>query len=151
MLIGGAGLLTARAWWDDHYGPDAAGYRQAVADAEMDAERAAELGRRRHSARRGDFAGPPRSQDSGPQDICRPVCPVPRPPLRTAREDGEPAARRSARRLAGFASREWLAGLLDPKQIDGPDYFGPTSHHDGDMVNFVKENIAEWKPRTSKT
>ena len=37
------GLLTTRAWWDDHYGPGAADYLQAVADADEDSERAAEL------------------------------------------------------------------------------------------------------------
>ena len=54
--------------------------------------------------------------------------------------------RDGAPHLAGFASREWLAGLLDPKRVDGPDYFGPTSHHDGQMVDFVKKTLPEWKP-----
>ncbi|HTU27415.1 MAG TPA: cytochrome b N-terminal domain-containing protein, partial [Pirellulales bacterium] len=31
VLVLGAALLTARAWWDDRYGPDAAGYQTAVA------------------------------------------------------------------------------------------------------------------------
>jgi ubiquinol-cytochrome c reductase cytochrome b subunit len=55
--------------------------------------------------------------------------------------------------LFGFASREWLAGLLDPKKIaaahedkdkwlvtDAP-YFGNTAHRNGDMVNFVRDNL----------
>ena len=66
-------------------------------------------------------------------------------PLRARRTADEPV-RDGAPRLAGFASREWLAGLLDPKQIAGPDYFGPTSHHDGDMVHFVKDDLTKWKP-----
>jgi ubiquinol-cytochrome c reductase cytochrome b subunit len=45
--------------------------------------------------------------------------------------------------LAGFASRPWIAGLLDPKQIVGPDYFGNTKFRNGKMVGFVKETLAE--------
>ncbi|MGC1274814.1 MAG: cytochrome b N-terminal domain-containing protein [Planctomycetaceae bacterium] len=36
--------------------------------------------------------------------------------------------------LYGFASRAWIAGLLDPERITGPDYFGHTS--------FVKEGTS---------
>jgi ubiquinol-cytochrome c reductase cytochrome b subunit len=46
--------------------------------------------------------------------------------------------------LKGFASRAWLAGLLDPKQVDGPHYFGGTKFKSGKMVKYVKEEIAEW-------
>jgi ubiquinol-cytochrome c reductase cytochrome b subunit len=45
--------------------------------------------------------------------------------------------------LAGFASREWLTGLLDAKQIIGPKYFGGTKFHSGKMAGFVKENLGE--------
>jgi quinol-cytochrome oxidoreductase complex cytochrome b subunit/mono/diheme cytochrome c family protein len=50
----------------------------------------------------------------------------------------------SAPNLFGFGSRPWLVGLLDPKQIAGDKYFGKTKKHfAGDMVNFVKDNLAE--------
>jgi mono/diheme cytochrome c family protein len=62
----------------------------------------------------------------------------------------EPGA---APNLYGFASRKWIAELLDPQRIaaahvdqenwlvtDAP-YFGYTSHRDGDMVNFVRDNL----------
>src|SRR4029079_7229820 len=48
--------------------------------------------------------------------------------------------------LAGFASRHWIAGLLNAKQVAGPDYFGNTKHHAGDMVKFVHDDLASWKP-----
>jgi quinol-cytochrome oxidoreductase complex cytochrome b subunit/mono/diheme cytochrome c family protein len=43
----------------------------------------------------------------------------------------------SASNLYGFASRKWLAGLLDPKEIVTPAYFGATKHKEGEMVGFV--------------
>jgi ubiquinol-cytochrome c reductase cytochrome b subunit len=49
----------------------------------------------------------------------------------------------TAPNLAGFASRQWIAGLLDPKRIAGPDYFGGTKLRKGEMVEFVKDTIAE--------
>ncbi len=48
----------------------------------------------------------------------------------------------SASDLKGFASREWLAGLLDPSRIDGLHYFGGTKFKDGKMAKFVKKDIA---------
>ncbi|RME95970.1 MAG: DUF4405 domain-containing protein, partial [Verrucomicrobia bacterium] len=53
-----------------------------------------------------------------------------------------PAEPPSASDLAGFASREWLTGLLDPKRITSPHYFGGTSHADGKMVRFVRRDLA---------
>jgi ubiquinol-cytochrome c reductase cytochrome b subunit len=52
----------------------------------------------------------------------------------------------TAPNLYGFASREWIAGLLDPKKIAGPEYFGSTSHNEGDMVYFVTDTLVEWEP-----
>jgi ubiquinol-cytochrome c reductase cytochrome b subunit len=49
----------------------------------------------------------------------------------------------TAPNLARFASREWIAGLLDPKQINGPEYFGGTKFRGKDMANFVKETFGE--------
>lgn len=48
----------------------------------------------------------------------------------------------SAPNLTHFASREWIAGLLDPDKITGPEYFGGTSHKEGEMQGFVKETVA---------
>jgi len=49
----------------------------------------------------------------------------------------------SASNLYGFASRQWIAGLLDPARVDSDHYFGLTAFKDGDMVDWVKENIGE--------
>ena len=43
--------------------------------------------------------------------------------------------------LKGFATREWLAGLLDPRRIDSPHYFGGTKFKDGKMVKFIKKDV----------
>ena len=52
----------------------------------------------------------------------------------------------SASDLKGFASREWLAELLDPQRIDSPHYFGGTKFKEGKMVKFVKKDIAGFSP-----
>lgn len=49
----------------------------------------------------------------------------------------------SAPNLYRFASREWLAGLLDPEQVGGERYFGHTSHAEGDMATFVNDDLSE--------
>jgi ubiquinol-cytochrome c reductase cytochrome b subunit len=54
------------------------------------------------------------------------------------------AEKSSAPNLAEFASRRWIAGLLDPKKITSPQYFGNTSKklRAGDMVGFVKDTLS---------
>jgi ubiquinol-cytochrome c reductase cytochrome b subunit len=59
---------------------------------------------------------------------------------------GQPKDALSASDLKGFASREWIAGLLDPKQVDGPHYFGGSKARSGEMVKFVKDDIAKFTP-----
>ena len=49
----------------------------------------------------------------------------------------------SAPNLHGFASREWLAGLLDPAKVAGDQYFGKTSHHAGEMATFVDSDLKD--------
>ncbi|MEY2411330.1 MAG: ubiquinol-cytochrome c reductase cytochrome b subunit [Verrucomicrobiota bacterium] len=44
--------------------------------------------------------------------------------------------------LKGFASREWLAGLINPSNISSSHYFGPTKFADGKMAKFVKKDVA---------
>jgi ubiquinol-cytochrome c reductase cytochrome b subunit len=56
---------------------------------------------------------------------------------------GIKAEKPSAPNLHGFASKEWIAGCLDPKQIGGPKYFGNTAFKDGDMAGFVKDSLKE--------
>ena len=65
------------------------------------------------------------------------------PPAAAIRCKTIKAEKPTAPNLAGYASREWLAGLLDPKQINGPQYFGNTKFRGGKMAGFVKENFSE--------
>jgi ubiquinol-cytochrome c reductase cytochrome b subunit len=48
--------------------------------------------------------------------------------------------------LKGFASREWLAGLLDPEHVATTNYFGATKFHQGRMARFVRRDIARFTP-----
>ena len=54
---------------------------------------------------------------------------------------GVAAAQPSAPNLHGFASRDWLAGLLNPDKIATEHYFGGTAHVAGDMVGYVNDNL----------
>jgi ubiquinol-cytochrome c reductase cytochrome b subunit len=47
----------------------------------------------------------------------------------------------SASDLAGFGSREWLTGLLDPARISTTNYFGGTKFRDSKMAKFVKKTM----------
>ncbi len=62
-----------------------------------------------------------------------------------ARNQGIKSEKPSAPNLYGFASVEWLAALLDPKQVSGPCYFGGTKFKDGEgtMADFVKDDLKE--------
>lgn len=49
----------------------------------------------------------------------------------------------SAPNLFAYGSRRWLAGLLDPERVGGPDYFGDTAFRRGQMVDFVRETFVD--------
>ena len=55
------------------------------------------------------------------------------------------AEKPSAPELYGFATRQWLAGLLDPDEIKSPKYFGNTRFASGMMVRYVEGRFAELK------
>lgn len=55
---------------------------------------------------------------------------------------GQPKDQQTAPDLKGFASREWLTGLLDPARIDSLHYYGGTKFKEGKMVKFVKKDVA---------
>jgi ubiquinol-cytochrome c reductase cytochrome b subunit len=55
----------------------------------------------------------------------------------------------SAPNLHGFGTAAWVRGLFDPERVAGPEYFGNTAHKDGDMVGYVRDEMADpakWKP-----
>jgi ubiquinol-cytochrome c reductase cytochrome b subunit len=57
-----------------------------------------------------------------------------------------PTSAERASDLKGFASREWLAGLLDPARIATTNYFGATRFRDDKMVKFVQKEVAHYAP-----
>ncbi len=63
---------------------------------------------------------------------------------------GQPKDAPSAADLKGFASREWLAGLMDPAKIATPHYFGGSKFKDGKMVKFVREDVAGFDDAAKK-
>jgi ubiquinol-cytochrome c reductase cytochrome b subunit len=71
-------------------------------------------------------------------------------PAQLAKNDkGEMVPTSSAPNLYGFASRAWIAGLLDPKQIKTTHYFGNTKRvaagSESDMVRLVVNDIPQAK------
>lgn len=65
---------------------------------------------------------------------------------------GRPVAEEpTASDLKGFATREWLAGLLDPERITTAHYFGGTKHAEGRMVRFVRRNVARFTPEQQES
>ncbi len=53
------------------------------------------------------------------------------------------AEKSSSPNLYAYASRSWIGGLLDPKRINGPEYFGNTKFRGGKMAGFVKDTLGE--------
>jgi ubiquinol-cytochrome c reductase cytochrome b subunit len=50
----------------------------------------------------------------------------------------------SAPDLWKFGGRDWIAGFLDPNQIDtAPRFFGDTAHKDGEMVDYIKSEFTD--------
>ena len=61
----------------------------------------------------------------------------------TRNGDSVSSAEPSAPDLGGFAGQQWIAGLLDPKQVNGPKYFGNSAFDKGSMVGFVRSTLKE--------
>lgn len=57
-----------------------------------------------------------------------------------------PADDPAASDLAGFGSRAWLEGLLDPVRVATPEYFGGTDHRTGRMARFVQRGVRSFGP-----
>ena len=145
-LLIGAGILTGLAWYDDHHSgkPESLKYLAAVANAKIEAERAVELASSPSGIPpTGALAllqSDPKTQ--GPKlfrQHCA-SCHSHAPP-----DTNDPRAilaeKQSASNLWNFGTRDWVRGILDAKQIASPHYFGDTAFKDGDMVNWVKDNL----------
>jgi ubiquinol-cytochrome c reductase cytochrome b subunit len=141
-LLAGAGLLTYLALAEDRHNPN---YQTAVQAAEREAQRVRVLAR--------SPAGIP---SSGAVTLLRNDPLTQGPKLfaqkcagchRFGGQDATgmvPADPQAASDLRGFASREWLTGLLDPDKISTTNYFGATKFHDGKMVKFVRKDVANY-------
>jgi ubiquinol-cytochrome c reductase cytochrome b subunit len=143
-LLAGAGLLTYLAKAEDRRNEL---YVAAVKSADRDAERVRVLAK--------SPAGIP---SSGAVTLLR-NDPLTQGPKLFAqkcaschRYDGHDGTGRilkdpqSASDLKGFASREWLTGLLNPEKISTTNYFGATAHRDGKMSKFLKKEVASYTP-----
>ena len=53
-----------------------------------------------------------------------------------------PTSGPGAPNLYGFASREWLTGLLDPEKYVSAEYFGNTKHKENDMHTYLSGHVA---------
>jgi ubiquinol-cytochrome c reductase cytochrome b subunit len=147
-LLIGAGVLTAIAWRHDHSGgtQESQHYLAAVAAAEADAERIVVLAN-----------APTGIPPTGALTLLRSDAKTQGPKLfrqhcgachshEPANGTSEPsqtivAEKPSAPNLWGIGTREWVLGILDPKQVSGPRFFGNTAHKEGDMVTFVHDTI----------
>ena len=158
-LLIGAGLLTALALHDDDNGKtdESRHYLASVAEAKAKAERAVELaGSPTGIPPTGELAmlrADPKTQ--GPK-LFRQNCAACHNHLGPAGSNRQPphdivAAKPTAPNLDGFGTPDWIKGILDPDKIAGPDYFGNTSHKDGDMVDFVREHIGDGAKKLSAT
>jgi len=138
-MLTGVALLTWLAVAEDRGRPE---YLAAVAQAEFEAGRVVELAQ-----------SPTGIPVTGAVTLLR-SDPLVRGPKLFAqncaschRYDGHdgtgliPAEAPDASDLKGFASREWLTGLLDPEQIVTDHYFGASSLMEGRMVEFVQEDV----------
>ena len=148
-LLAGCALLTYLAVAEDRSKPE---YLAAVRSAQRDAERVRTLAN-----------APSGIPTSGAVTLLR-IDPLTQGPKLFAqkcaschRYDGHdgtgivPKDLQSASDLKGFATREWLAGLLDPEKITSTNYFGATSHAGGRMVKFVKKDVASYTDEEKAT
>jgi ubiquinol-cytochrome c reductase cytochrome b subunit len=143
-LLGGAGLLTILALAQDAGDPS---YQNAVRKSEWKAQRAKHLAHSPQGIPPAGAAAMLRNDPliQGPELFAENCSSC----HRFNGHDGTgsfPTDPQSASDLAGFASRDWLRGLLDPEQIAGHNYFGGTYHEDGDMIEYVREDLANLPP-----
>jgi ubiquinol-cytochrome c reductase cytochrome b subunit len=143
-LLFGAGLLTWLAMREDRKDPV---YQAAVKNADREAERVRELASSPSGISPNGAAALLRDDPltQGPRLFAKncAIC------HRYGGNDGlggQPKGLQSASDLKGFASREWLTGLLDPQHIVSSNYFGGTKFKNGKMVKFVTKDVADFSP-----
>jgi ubiquinol-cytochrome c reductase cytochrome b subunit len=139
-LLVGIGALTGAALNADRQNER---YREAVADAHADAERAIALAEGQGIPPSGAISLVRNDPKIEGRYLFKQNCATCHL-YQDAKGVGLAApAEPKGSNLHGFASRQWIAGLLNPEQVAGPNYFGHTKHVDQEMVNWVKDNVAE--------
>jgi len=141
VILAGAALLTYQALKEDQHKPE---YIAAVKQAERDAHRVKELARERGIPITGAASllhTDPQTQ--GPKLFAKNCASCHRYGGRNGQGElvKDP---QSAADLKGFASREWIAGVLHPEKVASSNYFGGTKFAGGKMVKFVKKDAAEF-------
>jgi ubiquinol-cytochrome c reductase cytochrome b subunit len=141
VMLFGIGLLTWLAIADDRNNPT---YQIAVKSADREAERVTDLAKDKGIPPTGAvFLLREDAKTQGPK-IFKKNC------SSCHRYDGHdgtghvPKDPQTASDLKGFASREWLSGLLDPTQVSTRKYFGGTKFADSKMAKFVKKDVAKY-------
>jgi ubiquinol-cytochrome c reductase cytochrome b subunit len=148
-LLIGAGALTMLATRADHNGETehSQHFLAAVANARSKAERAVELA-----------GGPSGIPPTGALSMLRTDAMTQGPKLFRQHcaschshfvVNGTPADASqeiiveypTASNLWGFGSREWALGILNPREIVGPHYFGNTALKEGDMAMWVEDTF----------
>jgi ubiquinol-cytochrome c reductase cytochrome b subunit len=133
-LVVGVAALTGIAIHEDR---NNASYTDAVDKAEKDAHHAVMLAAK--SRRRVPVQGAAWALENSPVTVFKAKCASCHTYVDKDGNGIRETAKPTAPNLYGFATREWIRGLLTPDNITGPDYFGNTKHKDGDMVSFVKD------------
>lgn len=141
-VLGGAVHLTRESWSKDAADAE---HQRAVAEAHFKAERVVEL------AKRTDGIPP-----EGAVALMRGDALIQGPTLFAQncsschRYDGHDGTGRtpkdiqSAPDLKRFASRQWIADILDPDLIVSEKYFGNTKFADGKMQKWVRRNVPDF-------
>lgn len=140
-ILVGAGALTVQAMYQDAHDES---YQVAVADAEVRAVRARQLAL---TSTRIPPSGAVTLLRDDPllagAELFKTHCASCHAYADAEGHGMSPEKTATASNLYGFASREWIAGVLDPAQVGGPRYFGNTAHtgEAGEMAAWVKENV----------
>ncbi|HVU86858.1 MAG TPA: cytochrome b N-terminal domain-containing protein [Pirellulales bacterium] len=153
-LLIGVTILTGQAMWADRQSrwiaepsPDnekaherwtlSRDYLEAVEHAEAASRRAVELARGLEIPPTGALSLLRSDAKTRGPELFEQHCAACHTHVDPARESQQ-IEKSTAPDLFGFASRAWIAGLLDPDKIASDRYFGHTAHKEGDMVGFVQ-------------
>jgi ubiquinol-cytochrome c reductase cytochrome b subunit len=147
MLVG-VGVLTALAIKADRGDPE---YARALANAKRDAARVVELAKSPDGIPVSGAVTLLRNDalTQGPKIFAKNCASCHRYDGHDG-QGGQPKDKPSGADLKGFASREWLTGLLDPAKVDSVHYFGATAFKEGKMVKYVKEDVASFEAEDKK-